>query len=240
MDLPDIKIVVQWRATCSIATLWQRFGRGARDLSQEATAVFLVEKDHFDEERKKKEERKAKRKAKATVSADSKKSKRNVQGHSRPIVTTTTVDQPELSDSDKSDNGDDAEPSNFDRLHARYQQPHEKPKTNTKTNKRILDPAVDDLINAGTRGLGCRRFPVHVSFENHKSCECNVLNIYITKKMTRSQHQITCNAIPHYQLAALVATSHALVYAVTCTVRQHSKIFLSQHVKSRALCPAPA
>ncbi|KAF8976569.1 P-loop containing nucleoside triphosphate hydrolase protein, partial [Cyathus striatus] len=31
MDLPDIGLVVQWRATCSLTTLWQRIGRAAHN-----------------------------------------------------------------------------------------------------------------------------------------------------------------------------------------------------------------
>ena len=44
MDLPDIKTVVQWKATCDLCTLWQRFGRAARGADQEATAILFVEK----------------------------------------------------------------------------------------------------------------------------------------------------------------------------------------------------
>ena len=47
MDLPDIEIVVQWKATCTLCTLWQRFGRGARGNGYRATAILLVEKKHI-------------------------------------------------------------------------------------------------------------------------------------------------------------------------------------------------
>ena len=57
MDLPDIQVVVQWHASCNLMTLWQRFGRGARDRTCTAKAIFLVEKEHFDEECEKKNER---------------------------------------------------------------------------------------------------------------------------------------------------------------------------------------
>lgn len=61
MDLPDVQVVVQWRASCNLMTLWQRLGRGARDRTYTATAIFLVEKDHFDGEREKKRVRKPKK-----------------------------------------------------------------------------------------------------------------------------------------------------------------------------------
>jgi ERCC4-related helicase len=62
MDVPNVELVVQWKATCTLSMLWQRFGCAGRNPALEATAVFLVEKEHFDEICKKKEETK-KRKA---------------------------------------------------------------------------------------------------------------------------------------------------------------------------------
>ena len=64
MDLPDIKIVVQWKATCDLLSLWQRFGRAARGEGQTGTAVLLVEKKDTDEDQALKAEKAAKRKEK--------------------------------------------------------------------------------------------------------------------------------------------------------------------------------
>ena len=50
MDLPDIEIVVQWKATCSLCSMWQRFGRGARGEGVNATAILLFEKKDLHEE----------------------------------------------------------------------------------------------------------------------------------------------------------------------------------------------
>ncbi|KAF9462525.1 P-loop containing nucleoside triphosphate hydrolase protein, partial [Collybia nuda] len=52
MDLPDVEIVVQWKATCDLCTLWQRFGRAARGQGQTATAILLVEPKDLDNERR--------------------------------------------------------------------------------------------------------------------------------------------------------------------------------------------
>ncbi|TFK71826.1 P-loop containing nucleoside triphosphate hydrolase protein, partial [Pluteus cervinus] len=49
MDLPDIKLVIQWKATCDFSTLWQRFGRTARGRGVTGTALLLVEPKHLDE-----------------------------------------------------------------------------------------------------------------------------------------------------------------------------------------------
>jgi hypothetical protein len=51
VDLPDIELIIQWRATCDMCTLWQRFSCAARDLKLTAKALFLVEPKHFDEVR---------------------------------------------------------------------------------------------------------------------------------------------------------------------------------------------
>ncbi|XP_006457381.1 hypothetical protein AGABI2DRAFT_50460, partial [Agaricus bisporus var. bisporus H97] len=44
MDVDDIKIVVQYKATTDFCTLWQRFGRAARAPGHRADAILLVEK----------------------------------------------------------------------------------------------------------------------------------------------------------------------------------------------------
>jgi superfamily II DNA/RNA helicase len=58
MDLPDIKLIVQWRAPTSISTLWQRFGRCVRNTSLYGTAVLLAEKEHFNHLKNVKKKRK--------------------------------------------------------------------------------------------------------------------------------------------------------------------------------------
>ncbi|KAH9914882.1 P-loop containing nucleoside triphosphate hydrolase protein [Epithele typhae] len=69
IDISDIPIVVQFRATCDLDTLWQRFGRGARDLALFAVAILLVERKYFDAEAAAAAERAAKRAAKRQAKA---------------------------------------------------------------------------------------------------------------------------------------------------------------------------
>ncbi|KZT63655.1 hypothetical protein DAEQUDRAFT_639035, partial [Daedalea quercina L-15889] len=69
IDVKAIRLVVQWRMTCDLNTLWQRFGRAVRDLSQDGVAIFLVESKYFDETKRKAAERveaNAEKKRKAT------------------------------------------------------------------------------------------------------------------------------------------------------------------------------
>jgi ATP-dependent DNA helicase RecQ len=63
--MPNITLVIQWWATCDMCTLWQRFGRGARDPNCEAIALWLVEPMYFDETKEEKAARKAKKEEKA-------------------------------------------------------------------------------------------------------------------------------------------------------------------------------
>ncbi|KAF7966472.1 hypothetical protein HWV62_38172 [Athelia sp. TMB] len=48
MDLPDVDIVAQWRATCDMCDLWQRFGRVARATGREGTGILFYQKAHLD------------------------------------------------------------------------------------------------------------------------------------------------------------------------------------------------
>ncbi|KAI5996089.1 hypothetical protein EDC04DRAFT_2585501 [Pisolithus marmoratus] len=48
MDVPDITIVVQWRVTCGLSTLWQCWGCAGRAHSESSTAILFAEKDLFD------------------------------------------------------------------------------------------------------------------------------------------------------------------------------------------------
>lgn len=61
MDLPDIALIVNWKILCSMCTLWQRLGRGARDRDLTATTYVFVEKKYIDSEREKAAKRKAAR-----------------------------------------------------------------------------------------------------------------------------------------------------------------------------------
>ncbi|KAG8999247.1 hypothetical protein FRB90_012121 [Tulasnella sp. 427] len=54
IDIRDIRIVVQYQAPDSLCTLIQRWGRGARDPSIQATCLLLAEEKHFDDIKEKK------------------------------------------------------------------------------------------------------------------------------------------------------------------------------------------
>ena len=146
MDVPDIMIVVQWGATCTISTLWQRFGRCVRDPNLQGMAVLFTEKDHLDLERQKKAERAEKRKA-ATVLKKSKWPK--LEGD----VGIKTESGDELQELDDEEKGKVP-----------------KKQTMNKVMKKNLDPGVDMFINAGFREYDCRRRPIMNAFKNNEAC----------------------------------------------------------------------
>jgi len=53
IDIPDIRIVVQYGASKELSTYWQRAGRAGRDYSIDAVAILLVEPRYFDDEKEK-------------------------------------------------------------------------------------------------------------------------------------------------------------------------------------------
>ncbi|KAM6489692.1 P-loop containing nucleoside triphosphate hydrolase protein [Amanita muscaria] len=74
LDVPDIKIVVQYKATCDMCTLWQRFGRAARSAEHVATVILLAEKKDLKDEREQAHARKERK------NGDGKASKRKADG----------------------------------------------------------------------------------------------------------------------------------------------------------------
>ncbi|KDQ60142.1 hypothetical protein JAAARDRAFT_125858, partial [Jaapia argillacea MUCL 33604] len=148
LDLPDIAIVVQWRAPKSIIAVWQRFGRAARGDDREGFAILLAEPSHFDEDREKarlaadkRRERAAKKRKSGKPATDPPAKRRTTsnKGSEHQLVPTSNEDQQEQEGRDQ----DEAE-----------------------TKMAVLDPAVDDLINAGARKLNCRRRVINLVFRN--------------------------------------------------------------------------
>ncbi|KAI0331424.1 P-loop containing nucleoside triphosphate hydrolase protein, partial [Cubamyces sp. BRFM 1775] len=62
VDIPDVEVVVQWRVSCDMNSLWQRFGRAARGPGTKAVAILFAESKFFDEDRAEAAKRAEKRK----------------------------------------------------------------------------------------------------------------------------------------------------------------------------------
>ncbi|KAG6883457.1 hypothetical protein C0992_008701, partial [Termitomyces sp. T32_za158] len=188
MDLPDVRVVIQWRGTCSISTLWQRFGRAGRNRELEATAILLIEKDYTDEERTRKEERKVARQRVAAQKRSQQTKNRNVpQKRARtaasthlqtnphqPSPATIAEDQSDKQPSLASIAEDESDKENvknleIDELRHRYLTESRMPDQSGHRKKGALERAMDDFINAKARGLSCRAAPIEVYFENEKA-----------------------------------------------------------------------
>ncbi|EPQ50051.1 P-loop containing nucleoside triphosphate hydrolase protein [Gloeophyllum trabeum ATCC 11539] len=191
MDLPDIDTIVQWKATCTMCALWQRFGRGARDFRRTAFALFLVEPKHFDGEKEKaakaKARREANKKRKAIAHQDSNQTKKTRTSNSpaSSVVPTSThnpaprvpvmlpesdaqpcaVETVESADAD-GENDENANDGGYEELREVYERAEMCGTTGKRT--RTIEPAMQDMINASTRTFKCFRIPVKVYFRNDK------------------------------------------------------------------------
>ena len=197
MDLPDIKLVIQWKATCDFCTLWQRFGRAGRGRGQEAVALLLVEPKDTDEVRKKKAERTEKAKRKKQDLADiGTKRKEPADGHrdnhssKRPALldrgqnSRTEDDINAAPDRDESDAGDEemgmamipgicstGQVADNEVRRLRYSKITRSIAPSSKQERRGVEvgSAMDDYINAKDRGISCRRVVPMLYFGNDKT-----------------------------------------------------------------------
>ena len=199
--MADVEIVVQWRATCGLCSLWQRFGRAARGLGKEGIAVLLVEKKYLDAQRtkaaanaEKRRTREVKRKAEKELTHPRKRiaSENQVASSTTSLSHPTTaipVPEPNCIESDQDDDDTDEEPIveadeealarlEWEQRRIAYYEDHRsagvtpKPQQN-KTHRTIaVGSPVDDLINAEMRaGLQCRRKVIELYFGNDKTGE---------------------------------------------------------------------
>lgn len=181
MDLPDIAIVIQWRATPSISALWQRFGRCVRDPTLDGTAIIFAEKEYFD-----------------ILANEKKKRKRNLSSIKIEPGTSSTAKQARLgpsmsrsaasrdhdaSDDDGEEEGEEEEDDSREDEDDEDEKEDEKVKgkkkkssmySRKKSKKEKIEPAIFTLLNADTRGVSCRRQPFSDQFENTKASEFRV------------------------------------------------------------------
>jgi hypothetical protein len=192
MDLPDIQIVVQWQASCNLMTLWQRLGQGARDRTYTAKAIFLVEKEYFDDECEKKIEHQRKRKAKKQNTPLQPITNKCLQNHSSTSQQVTVDHLDNLSgSSDESETEESISLSSQAIVKDLVREDEDSRKRETdmkiselrhhysttisaprKRKSDPLEPAMDDLINARARKLQCRRIPIRAYLEMDEVCMC--------------------------------------------------------------------
>jgi superfamily II DNA/RNA helicase len=194
MDLPDIEIVVQWKATCDLCTLWQRFGRVARSQGKEGVAILLVEKKDTNEERAAKVERAAKWKKKVSEGIGTGRKRKAVRQGGRmvladfslnqemaaPIVPINLVKAAEIAFlEERQVHFAHREKSS----HGRFEPPKGKVRPDIEVGS-----AMDDFINPPD-GVKCRRVVPTLFFQNDKTHESRFL---------QSSTRFSCiSCIPH-------------------------------------------
>jgi hypothetical protein len=202
MDVGDVEVVVQYKATCDLNTLWQCFGRAARSSSGRGVGILLVEKKDCITSRKNSSD---------SSSAGSKRSTNDLQNgaQKRQQCSGKSVAQSgaegesgmlthvDTSCRDTLPSATDPCQGTWSReRQARYARPEIAPgdPTNTKKGRMpgvLPGSAMDDYINLPSY-IYCRRLVPHLYFANDKRGE-----FYLFKK-TRPY---ACNS-------AIVSDSH--------------------------------
>lgn len=203
MDVPDIQLVLQWRATCKLSTLWQRFGWAAWNKELCGTAILFAEKEHFDDERAARVERQEQRKRKAAtagVSATQRSTKRSnlnfpndlPKQQSDVMFDSLVVMVPQehgSGDMQESEGEDSDGPGGGEmpilggqgkRQWIEDMKEALRKKRTTgrveRKQKKELDIGMDYFINTKSRmGLGCRRKVLNVYFDNTAAGESFVI-----------------------------------------------------------------
>lgn len=156
--------------------LWQRFGRAGRGEGT-AVAILLAEKKYFDEERVKTAEKKAKRKAAGNQGGRPAK-----HIALAPLGLANNEMQAEVLGSE-----DENTPEVDDEARrALYNKRNTADEKLSKKKVDAIDIGVDDLINAVSRGIKCRRKVSTLYFGNDKCRESSDLIVNITSSTTCS------------------------------------------------------
>ncbi|KAI0699968.1 P-loop containing nucleoside triphosphate hydrolase protein [Cytidiella melzeri] len=153
VDVPDVDFVGQWRATCDMNTLWQRFGRVGRGPGTEGVAVLFAESKYFDDTRAKAAER--------TLT--------ELDANSTNRLCTDNL----LAPSATATNGNNSVLSVYKSLRVEYYQSaagiSAKHVTSGKTSHHVgIVPEMDNLINASTRPFRCYRVPIMAFYQNNR------------------------------------------------------------------------
>ncbi|KAJ7908543.1 P-loop containing nucleoside triphosphate hydrolase protein [Mycena leptocephala] len=197
LDLPDILLVIQWRSTCDMCTLWQRLGRAARALHLTAMGLFLVEPKRFDSNIEKAEARAAKRaetskkRKQLSDAAEQPAAKRAalappeapiipipvpvlIPSPAEPVISDETTDPNDVADDDVDL---EAPPPPSTMTLDEYRADRRAVYDAIVAQEPVLKkPALDDFINAAGRqpGDGCYREPAMIFFGNDKTVSTHI------------------------------------------------------------------
>jgi superfamily II DNA helicase RecQ len=242
MDLPNISIVVQWKATCDMCTLWQRFGRGGRGSGETATAILLVEKKDMEEERQSKAERAAKKRKKAREGNGTKR-KANDE-----LINNCQDKRPALQDRSLNGNNDDAHSEILgsqitlrtpvpikdlkEERRALYKEGAVVEKAGIskkgKGKGRELEVAMDDYVNSQHLCFDCRHIVPILYFRNDKTRKSSYCFrvIFSSLKQHVQQRQIIlhCAILPKRQAEIVAGLASPLFAAISAILKNSQSI----------------
>jgi superfamily II DNA/RNA helicase len=171
IDIPDIKLVVQYQLPGGFCVLYQRFGRTMRDRAQTGKAVLIAEPKYFDDTKK----ARAERVEKARVSKELKKRKLEESEAGRPPKRGRVSTEVKREDNESQTGFTEAMPlepsdaiSNPPPVPAADAS---KTRSSTRHSKEDLkvEPVMDQFVNAHLRssiGDACRHAPGNQFFCN--------------------------------------------------------------------------
>ncbi|KAG5219404.1 P-loop containing nucleoside triphosphate hydrolase protein [Salix suchowensis] len=174
MDLADIAVIVQFKSTCDLNSLFQRFGRAARGCDQSAVAILLVDKKDTDESRMKSQraaQKRKEKKLKGTVSLGKRKEEDSAASE-RPIKRVALTDVDGNIRGVRTDtavvNDDIYPPMRVMKKMARIIECDRPVAKELKSRRVEVGSAMDDYINSGERGIKCQRIVPTLFFGNDR------------------------------------------------------------------------
>lgn len=166
--------MVQWRVTCNLDTLWQRFGRGARGPETFGLAILIVEGKYFDDDKTKKKARLTKKAEKNAQKAVEKECSKRTRVGDRPEMIGLPNKRSRIGEGIER-TGEPAELTAFEQLRVEYRKMVALPKYAAQgrcardgkgDGEDSIHPEMDILINAEGQGVGCFRIPIMAFYEN--------------------------------------------------------------------------
>jgi hypothetical protein len=174
VDLKGIQLVVQYGIRrLTLASAWQRIGRGGRGQGETAHALFLVEKKYCDLERQAQAKRAVERAAKKCKGQSDTAGTLKRQKKLHQPATTSTLAYLILGKSQEEQENVEMSmidaPSVTVETHAQRRNRYFNTSTSVNGKKvQVLDAAIDNFVNAQHRGLKCRRAVAQLYFANNE------------------------------------------------------------------------
>ena len=173
-----IRLIIQYRVKgINMCTLYQRIGRAIRSGEGSATALILVEPEFFDEEREEKQARKRKKEesADSAVKGGDGAERGNKRRKTDDASVPTTVEVVIRGGPDSVVTARDSLLASRRVLYDTLAAPAPKKKGRAKAKSAVaIEPALDDMINAQSRGFNCYRIPGQLYFGNDRIGTCGV------------------------------------------------------------------